>query len=199
MMTVDPAMKQLLILAILGALTLTGCRSTQEVLRIGEAGERNVGPCPRAFSLYDAARIVEFRGEAQSFENVGFTGEIDKVRSFCRYVGDNPITGDVEITFNLGRGPAAEGQSEALYQYWVAITRKNIAVIDKQTFPLQVSFPEGVDRLTITKEVSDFTIARATDTTSGENFEIIVGFEVTPEQRAFNAEGRRFRVNVGQE
>ena len=183
----------------MGGLALASCSSTQEALQIGEAAERNVGPCPRAFALYDAARIVEFRGEAQTFDNVGFTGEIDKVRSLCRYVGDNPITGDVEITFHLGRGPAAEGQSEAIYQYWMAITRKNIAVIDKQTFPLQVTFPEGADRVTVTKTIEDYEIARASDTTSGENFEIVVGFEVTEAQRLFNAGGSRFRVNAGQD
>lgn len=191
-------MKRILPLMLLGVVSLAGCQSTQEVLAIGEGADRNVGPCPRAFALYDAARIVEFRGDGESFQNVGFTGQIANVRSLCRYVGDNPITGDVDITFELGRGPAAEGQSEAIYQYWMAITRKNIAVIDKQTFPLQVTFPEGSDRVTITKSIEDFMISRAADTTSGENFEIIVGFEVTPQQRDFNAEGRRFRVNAGQ-
>lgn len=191
-------MRKLLTFALLGALTLTGCNTTQEVLQIGEAAERNEGPCPRAFALYDAARIVEFRGGEQRFANVGFTGEIAKVESLCRYVRDNPITGDIDITFNLGRGPAAEGQSEAVYQYWVAVTRKNIAVIEKQTFPLVVTFPEGQDRVRVQETIDEFVIPRATDTTSGENFEIIVGFEVTPEQRAFNADGRRFRVDAGQ-
>lgn len=194
-------MKQLLSLALVAALgstvALGGCRSTQEALRIGEGAERNAGPCPRAFALYDAARIVEFRGESESFEAVGFTGEIAEVRSLCRYVGDNPITGDVDITFNLGRGPAAT-ESTATYQYWVAIMRKNIAVMDKQTFPLTVTFPAGTDRITTTVTVDDYEIARATETTSGENFEIVVGFEVTDAQRRFNAEGRRFRVNAGQ-
>lgn len=191
-------MKKIITLAIVGALSLAGCKSTAEALQIGEAGDRNSGPCPRAFALYDAARIVEFRDENQSFENVGFTGQITKVRSLCRYVGDNPITGSVDVTFELGRGPAAE-QSDALYQYWVAITRKNIAVIDKQTFPLRVTFPAGVDRLTITESIDDYSIARVNDTTSGENFEIVVGFEVTPSQRVFNNEGRRFRVDAGRE
>lgn len=196
---VDPFMKKFLSLALLGSLSIAGCQSTAEVLQIGEAGERNAGPCPRAFALYDAARIVEFRDGQQSFDSVGFTGQITKVRSLCRYVGDNPITGDVEISFELGRGPAAADQSEAIYQYWVAITRKNIAVIDKQTFPLQVTFPAGQDRIAVTEDIKDFVISRVSDTTSGENFEIIVGFEVTEDQRAFNAEGRRFRVNAGQE
>jgi uncharacterized lipoprotein NlpE involved in copper resistance len=192
-------MKKIFTLAIISALSFAGCKSTAEVLSIGEAGERNAGPCPRAFALYDAARIVEFRNGSESFANVGFTGQITKVKSLCRYVGDNPITGNVDITFELGRGPAAEAQSEAVYQYWVAITRKNIAVIDKQTFPIQVTFPAGVDRLQITETIDDYSIARVNDTTSGENFEIIVGFEVTEAQRTFNAEGRRFRVNAGQE
>jgi hypothetical protein len=191
-------MKKIITLAIVSTLSLAGCKSTAEALSIGEAGERNSGPCPRAFALYDAARIVEFRDENQRYEDVGFTGQITKVRSLCRYVGDNPITGTVDITFELGRGPAAT-QSEAVYQYWVAITRKNIAVIDKQTFPLRVTFPAGVDRMTITESIDDYSIARVNDTTSGENFEIIVGFEVTSEQRTFNAEGRRFRVGAGQE
>ncbi|WP_298913398.1 hypothetical protein [uncultured Algimonas sp.] len=191
-------MKKLITFALLGALAVTGCRSTQEALEIGEAGERNAGPCPRAFALFDASRIVEIRGAEEKYDNVGFTGEIAAVRSLCRYVGDNPITGDVDITFDLGRGPAVAGQSEAVYQYFVAITRKNVAVIDKQTFPLQVSFPYGQDRVRITKSIEDFSIARASDTTSGENFEIVVGFELTPSQRAFNREGRRFRVNAGQ-
>ena len=191
-------LKAALSVALLSALATTGCQSTQEVLAIGEGAERNNGPCPRAFALYDASRIVEFRGDAQSFDNVGFTGEISNVRSLCRYVGDNPNTGDIDITFELGRGPAAAGQSEAVYQYWVAITRKNIAVIDKQTFPMSVRFPEGSDRVTITQSIDDFSIARATDTTSGENFEIIVGFEVTEAQREFNRSGSRFRVNAGQ-
>lgn len=194
-----PLMKKLLTLAVIGALALTGCQTTAEVFEIGEAGERNVGPCPRAFALFDAARIVEFRGDAQRFDNVGFTGEISKVTSLCRYVGDNPITGDVAITFDLGRGPAVGAQRDAVYQYWVAVTRKNIAVIDKQTFALQVRFPEGEDRVRVTETIKDFSISRVSDTTSGENFELIVGFEVTPEQRAFNNEGRRFRVNAGQD
>lgn len=179
-----------------GLFTLAGCQSTQDALRIGEAGERNPGPCPRAFALQDASRIVEFRAPQETFENVGFTGEIASVRSLCRYFSTRPITGNVEIVFDLGRGPAAE-QDTAVYQYWVAVTRKNIAVIDKQTFPLQVTFPAGQDRVRVTETIDEYTIPRATETTSGENFEIVVGFEVTPAQREFNAQGRRFRVNAG--
>ncbi|GGX64448.1 hypothetical protein GCM10011309_13270 [Litorimonas cladophorae] len=184
--------------AALSFLALAGCRSTQEVLEIGEAGEANPGPCPRAFALYDVSRIVEIGGDgAERFDNVGFTGEIDKVRSFCRYYADRPIVGDLTIDFSLGRGPAADGDTKT-YAYFVAVTRKNIEVIEKAYFPLTVTFAPGQDRMRVTETIDEITIPRANDTTSGENFEIIVGFDVTEEQRAFNADGKRFRVSAGQ-
>jgi len=183
---------------LLTAVALGGCRSTQEALEIGAAAESNPGPCPRAFALYDAARIVEFRGDAERFDNVGFTGEIGNIRSLCRYYSTRPIVGDIEIVFDLGRGPAAEGQSTATYEYFVAVTRKNIGVINKQTFPLQVTFPSGEDRVRVVERVDEYVIPRADEGTSGENFEIIIGFEVTEAQRQFNAEGKRFRVSAGQ-
>jgi len=82
--------------AALSLLALAGCRSTQDALAIGEAAEANPGPCPRAFALFDASRLVEIRGDGKErFPNVGFTGEINKVRSLCRYFADRPINADL--------------------------------------------------------------------------------------------------------
>ena len=192
------SMKTTLIGAVtLSLLALAGCRSTQEILAIGEAGEANPGPCPRAFAIFDASRMVQIAGDgAESFRNVGFTGEIDNVRSLCRYFADRPILADLSMDFSLGRGPAAAGDTFT-YNYFVAATRKNLEVMAKEVYPLTVTFPEGQDRVRVTEKVSEIRIPRANDTTSGENFEIVVGFVVTPEQRAFNADGKRFRVSAG--
>lgn len=188
-----------MLIGIGSASGLSACKSTAEALSIGDAATKtNAGPCPRAFALYDAARIVEFNGEEQRFDNVGFTGEIDHVRSLCRYYNDEPIDANLEITFDLGRGPAAS-QSAATYEYFVAVTRKNVDVINKEVFPMQVTFPAGQDRVRVVEEVKQIIIPRATPTTSGVNFEIVVGFELTADQRKFNSEGRRFRLSAGQE
>ncbi|CAM3715345.1 hypothetical protein [Litorimonas haliclonae] len=187
---------------LLGVSTATGlsaCKSTADALNIGDAAtKQNAGPCPRAFALYEASRIVEFRDNEQRFENVGFTGEINNVRSLCRYYNDEPIDANLEITFDLGRGPAAS-QNAATYEYFVAVTRKNVDVINKKVFPMQVTFPAGEDRVRVVEDVEEIIIPRATATTSGVNFEIVVGFELTEAQRQFNAEGRRFRLSAGQE
>ena len=190
--------RTLLTTALASVIALAGCRSAQEAFDIGEAGERNPGPCPRAFAIYDAARIVEFVGDgSERFENVGFTGEIAKVRSLCRYFGEEPIIGDVELTMDFGRGPAAQGDT-AIYEIFVAVTRKNIDVINKQTFPIQVRFPAGSERVRVVERIDEYVLPRANGDTSGENFEVITGFVVTPQQRDFNREGKRFRVNAGQ-
>ncbi len=187
------------LLGVTTASGLSACKSTADALNMGDAAtKQNAGPCPRAFSLYEASRIVEFRDNEQRFENVGFTGEINNVRSLCRYYNEEPIDSNLEITFDLGRGPAAS-QNTATYEYFVAVTRKNVDVINKEVFPMQVTFPAGKDRVRVVEEVEKIIIPRATATTSGVNFEIIVGFELTESQRQFNAEGRRFRLSAGQE
>lgn len=185
-------------MAVLGlsAAVLTGCQSTKEIFAVGEAAEKNPGPCPEAFSLYETSRLVEFKG-SESYENVGFTAEINKVRSLCRYYGERPIVADLTMEMSFGRGPAASG-SAATYQYFVAVTRKNIEVIEKQVFPININFPQGVSIVEATENVGQIVIPRANENTSGANFEIIVGFELTPEQIAFNADGKRFRVSAGQ-
>jgi len=50
----------------------------------------------------------------------------------------------------------------------------------------------------VRERINKIVIPRAAEGTSGENFEIIVGFELTEAQRNFNAEGKRFRVSAGQ-
>src|SRR5579871_2760706 len=75
----------------------------------------NVGPCPAAGALYDASRLVEV-GQPERHENVAYTGEIEGVHGFCRYVAKDPITMEVDIDFAFGRGPKAEGDSKT-YNY----------------------------------------------------------------------------------
>jgi hypothetical protein len=181
-----------------GALASGGCASVKERAVVAEqARESNPGPCPRAFAIYEAARVVKFRGDGQRYANVGFTAEMGNVRSLCRYYGSAPINADLEIDMSFGRGPAAAGEATHTYNYFVAVTRKNIAVIEKQYFPITVTFPDGVSVMETTERLESIVIPRLKETTSGANFEIIVGYELTPSQKEFNEAGKRFRVSAG--
>lgn len=157
---------------------------------------RNAGPCPFVKVLYDAGRYTEFKDGREASANVGYTGEIQGISAACQYKDSDPITVQMEILFELGKGPTAEGSAKT-FRYWVAVTKRNEAIITKSYFDLPVSFQAGEDRVYITDKIGEITIPRATMTTSGSNFEVLVGFDVTPQMAAFNRDGKRFRVNAG--
>ncbi|HEX2802301.1 MAG TPA: Tat pathway signal sequence domain protein [Phenylobacterium sp.] len=157
---------------------------------------RNAGPCPFVKTLYDASRYIEFKGEREASAEVGFTGEIQGISAGCEYKDSQPITVTMEILFELGKGPQAQGSSKT-YRYWVAVTDRNREVIAKQSFDLPVNFVSGKDRVYLTDKIGQIVIPRGAATTSGANFEVLVGFDVTPQMAAFNRDGKRFRVNAG--
>jgi hypothetical protein len=157
---------------------------------------RNAGPCPFVKVLYDAGRYIEFKDDKEASANVAYSGEIQGISAGCAYKDDQPIQVEMEVLFELGKGPQAQGSSKN-YRYWVAVTKRNEAIIAKQYFDLPVSFDAGQDRVYATEKMAQITIPRAKDTTSGANFEILVGFDVTPQMAAFNRDGKRFRVNAG--
>lgn len=156
---------------------------------------RNAGPCPYVKVLYDASRYIEFQDNKEASANVGFTGEIQGVSAGCKYEGADPIRLQMEILFALGKGPRAQGDSKS-YRYWVAVTDRNRSVLAKEYFELPANF-KGGDRVMMTDRLSNITIPRAAPTVSGSNFEVLVGFDVTPQMADFNRDGKRFRVNAG--
>jgi len=96
----------------------------------------------------------------------------------------------------FGRGPAATSDRQT-YRYWVAVTRRGRAPIEKAYFDVDVRWNRGEAVVTRTERIQNIVIPRANAEISGENFEILVGFELTPEQLQFNRDGRRFRIDAG--
>ncbi len=158
---------------------------------------RNSGPCPFVKTLYDASRYVEFKGDArEASANVGFSGEIENISAGCAYKDQEPIKVTMDILFELGKGPLATGNQKT-YHYWIAVTDRNREIIARQDFDLPVTFPAGKDRVAVTDSINNIVIPRGSMTTSGANFEVLIGFDVTPQMAEFNRVGKRFRVNAG--
>lgn len=163
---------------------------------LGNDRRPNVGPCPLMGVLYENARLVQFRDPGvERYANVAYTGEMQGIRGLCRYVGEDPIRMSIEVEMAFGRGPAATEERRA-YRYWVAVARRGRAPIAKEYFDVDVRFANGQTVVTRTEEINTIEIPRANAEISGENFEILVGFELTPEQLQFNRDGKRFRVNA---
>ncbi|MGH7019038.1 MAG: Tat pathway signal sequence domain protein [Brevundimonas sp.] len=166
-------------------------------MRIAPLNRRaNAGPCPYVKVLYDAARYVEMADfNAPAIAGVGFTGEIEGVTADCVYRESDPIRLDFNVLFNLGKGQNASGDTHT-YRYWVAVTERNTAVLAKEYFDLPVNF-EGQTTASV-QQAQSIVIPRADATTAGSNFEVLIGFDITPEMAEFNRSGSRFRVTAGQ-
>ena len=156
-----------------------------------EAREKNPAPCPNIVVLSDAARFVQFDGD-QTVDNVAYSGEITNAEIACRYVGDNPIEVEVDLTMAFGKGPKGENGPKA-FNYFVAVARRDLEVIAKEEFPAPVSFTDKKRVVVFEDEVDRIVIPRAGENTSGINFEIIVGFSLTPDQAIFNRSGKSLK------
>ena len=104
-----------------------------------------------------------------------------------------PYVAAVELKMKWGT-PAATADAHD-YRYFVAVTRRNGKVLAKEYFNTRAEFERGV--VTGKSElVNKILIPRADESISGVNFEVIVGFELTPEQLEFNRSGQRFRLDA---
>lgn len=178
---------------LFAAVLLAGCST-----KIAENfdSRQNAGPCPPVGSLYDSSRYVEFTGDEEIYSNIAYTGEIIGARLYCRYVGDDPLSAEIEVDFAFGKGPAATADRHT-YPYYVAVIRRSGKVLAKEYFSVEADF-DGSQLDGRTELVNRITIPRADESISGTNFEVVVGFDLTPEQLDFNRAGRRFRMDAGQ-
>ena len=159
-------------------------------------GLANAGPCPYVKVLYYAARYVDFVDKREASSSVDYSGEIEGISAACAYKGTDPITIDMIVTFSLGKGPMAKSSTKD-FTYWVAVTQRNQNVLAKEYFTVRANFPAGKNTVVMTDRLQGLQIPRADDKVSGSNFEVLVGFDVTPEMAAFNRDGKRFRVDAG--
>jgi len=142
--------------------------------------------------LYDAARYHQFKNDVQTTAAAMWTGEINGIQSECAYTGTDPIQVGMDVSFSLGRGPQAEGQTN-VYHYWIAVTERDKTVLAKQQFELPVTFAEGQQKIDVNTRLEGIYIPRKDITVSGSNFEVLIGFDVTPQMAEFNREGKHFR------
>lgn len=184
-------MKKALALALIAAaLAAAGCASGGSKEASGKK-LKNPAPCPPVTVLTDAARVVEFAGD-QTLENVAYSGEFVKAELQCRYFDDRPIQASLKLKMAFGRGPKGAEDARG-FKYFVAVTRKDLEVIEKAEFGVGVKFGGSETIQVIEDKVDEILIPRANKDIAGTNFEVVVGFVLTPQQAIFNRSGKSLK------
>ena len=146
------------------------------------------GTCPPVSVRPDLAKLVEFYNDAKPTEATK-TSEIKiaGIHNTCR-VEKDALVMQVDLTLAGKTGPKARVKASDkpsfAYPYFVAVTDETGTVISKEIFAASISY--GANQKEITQVESIFQNMPFPDTEAGKSFNVIVGFQLTEEQLAYN-------------
>lgn len=143
--------------------------------------------CPRAVVAEDAGRLIRFDGSGKELSDVAFEAEIVDVTGTCGY-DDDIVDIEMQVQIAARRGPAGTVDTAAL-NYFVAIARSDKTILARQAFDASIELPDDSAGSGIIEEFEQEIPLREDET--GEDYVIIVGFEMTPDEFKFNREHRR--------
>jgi hypothetical protein len=142
-----------------------------------------LGKCPAVFILEDAKELTRFEpGPGRDITDILFEAEIVNFVGDCDYnEGEAEI--ELSVQIKVERGPANKVRQVA-FDYFVAIPKFQSRSEGKSVFNVTGEF-EGNRTLMLYQDDLDMTIPVKV-TTDGAALEIILGFQLTPEELKFN-------------
>jgi len=136
--------------------------------------------CPQAAVVRDLAQSVQFVAGKKTA--VAAAARMDNVSGDCSFKQDK-IVADVDVALRAFRGAPLKGE-QASFPYFVALIDPTDHVVAKTamtatvTLPKETKMEERVEKLRITLPTPKGE--------TGEGWRILAGFQLTPEQVAFN-------------
>ncbi len=151
----------------------------------------DLAPCPAARVLGEPSELTRFReGPGRDPTDILFEAAFLQVAGECSYDADG---GDIEIELNvlidILRGQANQN-GEVSLRYFVAVAERGEeigpqpAVHGREAFAIEALFPETRRNIRYT-DVLEITIPRP-DARSVRSYVLYLGFELTPEELAYN-------------
>ena len=147
-------------------------------------GEKPEAACPRGIIPADSASLTRFReGPGRDLTDVVAEGEIANILIQCKY-DKRSVTVDLQIAVIGDRGPADRSRV-AEFEYWVAILDPEQNIVTKQ--PGRARFEFKDNRTRIGQILSEFEpYIPLADLKKGPDYQILVGFQLTAEELAWN-------------
>jgi hypothetical protein len=175
--------------AILALAALPGCGTVSSLNPFSSsapaaaagAAPTNAAACPPAVVLRPLANTAVFgSGEARRQINVAFYGRLSDVDVKCDFAGGR-LRAAFDVVVVAERGPAARGNG-ADFEYFVAVTGPDQAILSKNNFTVHIDVPANAKRAAVTDHIEE-----AIDTAGrpAGDLTIDVGFQQSPEAAEF--------------
>ncbi len=157
----------------------------------GLLDEQKRYPCPKAFVLNDAGSLVRFKpGAGRDITDILFEAQIGDFVGTCEYDEKKKkgVTLEMNVVIDLRRGPASRTPNVD-FEYFVAIPSFLPKPEGKSVFPVKGLFEQDQTRMVYRDAVRLFI--PLDDPNDGVGLEVVVGFQLTPEEIQFNKSMRR--------
>ena len=139
--------------------------------------------CPAVFILDDARELTRFKpGPGRDITDILFQAEIVNFVGDCDY---DEGTAEIELSVQIlvERGPANKGR-EVAFEYFVAMPQFQSQTEGKRVFSVVGAFDGNLTRMQYQDDL-EMTIPVSAPT-DGAAVEIVLGFQLTPEELKFN-------------
>ena len=152
-------------------------------------GEAEVPPeCPQIVIVKDTSQLTVFQpGPGRDLTDVLLDARIDRFGGECEtdLEPDNSgtVNVDLQLVFEATRGPANKTRA-ANFSYYVAIGDRSGAILAKKVFDVGFEFEGNRNRVGGIEELTQEIPLRTGEL--GEDFEIFIGFQLSPEQLDYN-------------
>ena len=157
---------------LMGLLAISGCGWLGS-----SSASKPTEACPSTVILRPLANTAVFGPAPERRpDNVAFYGLLSEADAKCVYSGDT-MRLVLDVVVVAERGPAAKADS-ADFQYFVAVTGPDQAILSKRPFPVRIAFDTPQKRSGVTDHIEE-TIALGGR--QGTDLNIVVGFQQSPE------------------
>lgn len=146
--------------------------------------------CPRGVIPADAAKITRFRdGPGRDLIDVISEGQIQNILvDDCKYEKNTVDVRNFQIALVADRGPA-DRTHVADFEYFVAVVDPQDKILKKQQFKVHFDFKDNRNHLGTVVNDIDVRIPLH-DVLKGPQYQIVVGFQLTPDELAWNRSQR---------
>lgn len=196
------------ILVLTALLALSGCETMNGAMsdmkgafsRLG-SGEKAAEPaadaqplvaargvdCPRVGVVDDLNSLTQLAGDSAAPGMEISSARMASIQSQCA-INDNNVIIDMDIAFDgrigaQGRAKPEDKPSFA-YPYFIAITTPQGEITAKEVFSATVAYEAGQDSMTHTEQMRQ--VIPLTGEYRPSDFEILVGFQLSPAELAYN-------------
>lgn len=188
---------RLLTIAMVGmALALSGCQTIDldnfEPFS-GDQVEQNIfeNQCPKIKIVNELSELSEFIDISDPSEyNLVSNVKLDLNESSCNYRGAN-VSVDLKLAFNSRLGPRGrltdKDKPFFSYPFFVAVTNPQGNILAKEVFGASMTYKRGEETHIYFENLRQIIPIPNPD--KGRHYEILIGFQLTPTQLAYNRSG----------